>query len=262
MMPKVQDICNLLEEFAPLSYQEPYDNAGLTIGKREMILTGVMVCLDVSEPVIDEALELGCNMIVSHHPLIFRGIKSLTGFGRIDECIVKAIKNDIAIYSGHTNVDSVLNGVNGKISEKLGLKNVRFLAPKSSDEFSGMGILGDLETENVEIEFLKRFKDIFGCKTIQHSAMTGKPVKRVAICGGSGSEFIKNAIDSGATVFITGEAKFHEFFTEGTGIMLVVAGHYETEQFTKELFLELISKKFPKFAVHVSTVEKNPINYL
>lgn len=264
-MITVQDICTLLEKFAPLEYQESYDNAGLILGKREMSLTGVLVCLDVSEPVINEALRLGCNMIVSHHPLIFKGIRSLTGNGRIDECLVKSIKNDLAIYGGHTNVDSVINGVNGKISEKIGLMDLSILAPKNPsscpDEQHGSGIVGNLETEMDENEFLKHVKTIFGCNLLRHSALTGRPVKRVAVCGGSGNEFIENAKIAGATVFLTGEARYHDFFTEGMGIMLIDAGHYETEQFTKELFFELISKKFPTFAVRISTVEKNPVYY-
>jgi len=264
-MIKVQDICTLLEDFAPLAYQEPYDNAGLILGKPDMQLTGVLVCLDVSESVIDEALGLGFNMIVSHHPLIFKGIKTLTGNGHVEGCIIKSIKNDLAIYSGHTNVDSVIDGVNGKIAEKLGLRNICILAPENSEsgiyEQHGFGIVGELEKQMDENEFLNFVKAVLNCKYLRHSSLIGKPIIKVAVCGGSGSEYLVNAKKEGATVFLTGESRFHEYFTEGMGIMLVDAGHYETEQFTKELFFELISKKFPTFAVRISTVEKNPVLY-
>lgn len=264
-MIKVKDVCLLIEEFAPLSYQESYDNSGLIFGDLETQLTGVLICLDISEPVIDEAICLGYNMIISHHPLIFRGIKNLTGNGHVELCLIKAIKHDIAIYGGHTNVDSVINGVNGKIAEKLGLNNIEILTPENNrtdlSEKHGLGIIGELNIPIKEEEFLELVKKTFSCSTLRHSSLIGKSVKKVAVCGGSGSEFIINAKNAGATVFLTGESSFHEYFTEGMGIMLVDAGHYETEQYTKELFFELISKKIPTFAVRISTEEQNPVHY-
>jgi len=264
-MITVQDICNLIEDVAPLSYQEAYDNAGLILGQRDRPLSGVLICLDVSEPVIDEAIRYGCNMIVSHHPLIFRGIKQIVGVGRVETCLVKAIRHDVAIYAGHTNLDAVINGVNGKIAAMIGLTNCRILSPvQSSDssEIHGAGLVGALEQAMDEQALLNLIKKKFNCSCIRHSAFTGRLVQRMAICGGAGSEFLMEARKAGATVFLTGEARFHEFFTEGLDIMLVDAGHFETEQFTKALFFELISKKFPTFAVRISTVEKNPVHYL
>lgn len=264
-MIKVKDICLLIEEFAPLSYQESYDNSGLIFGNHETQLTGVLICLDISEPVIDEAISLGYNMIVSHHPLVFKGIKNLAGNGHVETCLIKAIKHGIAIYGGHTNVDSVINGVNGKIAEKLGLVNIEILAPDNLEsgktEQHGLGIIGELSTPIEEKEFLELVKSTFSCHTLRHSSLIGKSVKKVAVCGGSGSEFITNAKNAGATVFLTGESSFHEYFTEGMGIVLVDAGHYETEQYTKELFFELISKKIPTFALRISTEEQNPVHY-
>lgn len=260
----VKDITDLLEAFAPLKYQEAYDNSGLIVGDYNAEIKGVLICLDVTEEVLDEAIDLGFNMIVSHHPLIFRGIKNIKTKRRIDSCLVKAIKNDINIYACHTNADSVINGVNGKIAEKLCMRDIQILSEVSgnnNDEHFGLGIVGNLETEIDEEEFLKIIKRTFKCKCVRHSALTGKKVKCLAVCGGSGSEFVENAIRSGASVLLTGEAKYHEFFTQGMEIMLVDAGHYETEQFTKELFLDIISKKFPTFAVRISTVENNPVKY-
>jgi len=263
-MTTVNDICQILEDFAPLSYQETYDNAGLILGSRKAELRGVLVCLDVSEPVIDEAIRLGFQMIVSHHPLIFKGIKTITGQNYVENCLVKAIKNDIAIYAGHTNVDSVLEGVNGKIAEKLGLMNCRILVPVNPGcpmEY-GLGMVGDLLVGESETEFLQRVKTTFHCQRLRHSEPIGKIVKRVALCGGAGSEFIQQAKAAGADVFLTGEARFHEFFTQGQHILMIDAGHYETEQFTKEVFLDLFSKKIPTFDVRISRAEKNPVHYL
>jgi dinuclear metal center YbgI/SA1388 family protein len=264
-MTTVNDICRILENFAPLSYQETYDNAGLILGSRDTCLKGVLVCLDVTEPVIKEAVNLGFNMIVSHHPLIFKGIKSITGKNYVEDCLVKAIKNDVAVYAGHTNVDSVREGVNGKMAEKLGLLNCSILIPAKSgntDEVHGLGMVGDLPVEEGETDFLQRVKNTFFCQQIRYSEPTGKMIKRVAVCGGSGSEFIVQAKAAGADVFLTGEARFHEFFTKGQDILMIDAGHYETEQFTKEVFFDLFSKKLPTFDVRISRAEKNPVYYL
>lgn len=253
-----------MEDFAPLSYQEPYDNAGLILGYRDTLLSGVMICLDVSEAVIDEALECGCNLIISHHPLIFKGIKSVTSKNHVEHCLVKAIKNDVSVYAGHTNVDAVCNGVSGVMAKKLGLLNSTPLVPCSSANSNecGLGMVGDLPHPENEDAFLRRVKDVFGCRCLRHSKPMGREIRRVAVCGGAGSAFLTQANSAGADVFITGEARFHEFFTEGINALLVDAGHYETEQFIKEVFFELISKKFPTFAVRVSKKEKNPVYYL
>jgi dinuclear metal center YbgI/SA1388 family protein len=264
-MIHVQDICDLIESFAPLNLQESYDNAGLLVGKPEWVLNGVLIALDVTEPVINEAIEHGCNLIISHHPLIFKGIKQLTGVGRVNTCLIKAVKHDMAIYAGHTNVDAVLNGVNGMIADKLGLVNTRILVPVQTDTAgnpAGPGLIGDLVDPMDELSLMEQIKARFCCASLQYSKLTGRPVKTVAVCGGSGSEYLEAARRAGATVFFTGEAKHHEFFTDGLEILLVVAGHFETEQFTKQLFFDLITKKFPTFAVRVSTEEKNPVNYL
>ena len=264
-MKTVQDICTLLESVAPLAYQESYDNAGLIVGNGYTVVTGVMICLDVSEPVIDEAIRNGCNLIISHHPLIFKGLKNITGNGRVVACLVKAIKHDLAIYASHTNLDSVLNGVNGMIARKIGLKDAEVLVPNqpfNASEPYGLGVVGNLETAVDEDEFLHLVKQTFKCQCLRYSVLTGKKVQRVAVCGGSGSEFLNQAKLAGATVFLTGEAHYHEFFTEGQDILLIDAGHFETEQFTKELFFEIISKKSPTFAIHISAAEKNPVNYL
>lgn len=261
----VKTVCDTLEAFAPLQFQESYDNAGLVLGHPDQAVTGILICLDVTEAVLDEAIALNCNLIVSHHPLIFRSLKKLVGEGRVEACLIKAIKNDIALYAGHTNVDAVINGVNGQIADRLGLINRSILQPAGTTDqhgVFGLGMVGDLITPEAPLAFLKRVKTLFECKVLRYSQPSKALVTRIAVCGGAGNEFIEQARMAGADVLLTGEARYHDFFTEGLGILLVDAGHFETEQFTKVLFLDLLSKKIPTFAVHISTAERNPVNYL
>ncbi len=258
---KIQDICTLIENFAPLKLQEEYDNAGLILGDPAAEVKAVLVCLDVSEVVLDEALEKGCTMVVSHHPLIFKGIKSITGKNSLERSLIKAIQNKIAIYAGHTNVDAVMEGVNGKICEKLNLSSTSILVPRENISNAGAGMTGFLAQALDEKDFLNRIKQIFGCKMLRHSALTGLKVKKVAVCGGSGSEFIPAAIAAGADAFITADIKYHQFAEVDDKLLLIDAGHYETEQFTKDIFVELISKNIANFAVHSSQRETNPVLY-
>ncbi|MCK9300060.1 MAG: Nif3-like dinuclear metal center hexameric protein [Bacteroidales bacterium] len=258
---KVQDICKLIEDFAPLNLQEDYDNAGLILGDPTAQVKAVLVCLDVSEAVLDEALDTGCNMVVSHHPLIFKGIKSITGKNSMERSLIKAIQNKMAIYAGHTNVDAVMEGVNAKICEKMNLSSTSILVPRADTLNAGAGMTGFLEQDLDEKDFLKRVKQKFGCKMLRHSALTGRTIKKVAVCGGSGSEFITAAIAAGADAFITADIKYHQFAEVDDKLLLIDAGHYETEQFTKDLFVELISKNIANFAVHSSQREKNPVYY-
>lgn len=264
MIP-VSAVCDYLEAFAPLRFQESYDNAGLILGNPHQAVSGVMVCLDVSETVIDEALAHSCNLIVSHHPLIFKGLKKIVGDGRVEACLIKAIKHNMALYAGHTNVDAVINGVNGQIADQLGLTNRLILKTAGNTEVHGdygLGLVGELPEPEAPLAFLQRVKSLFNCHTVRYSAPFTEYLRRVAVCGGAGNDCLEQARQAGADVLLTGEARFHDFFTEGLGIMLVDAGHFETEQFTKALFFDLLSKKFPTFAVRISTTERNPVNYL
>jgi len=262
-MNTVGDVCAVLEAFAPLSLQEPYDNAGLILGNRDQEVSGILIALDATLEVIDEAIALGCNLIVTHHPFIFKGLKTITGKNHTENCLIKAIRNDIAIYAGHTNVDSVRGGVNERMAEKLGLTETSILVPMQQATCDcGLGMVGILQETMSEIDFLQHIKKTFLCERIRFSARTGKSIRKVALCGGSGSEFLENALSIGADAYITGEAKYHEFFTHASEILLVDAGHYETEQFTKDIFFELLSENFSTFAVRISEVETNPVHYL
>jgi len=365
-MIKVRDIIREIEQYAPLPLQEDYDNAGVQVGDINQSATGVLICLDVTEEVIDEAIEMECNLIISHHPLAFKPFKSLQGKTYIERCMIKACKYDIVVYSAHTNLDNVAGGVNYKLAEKIGLENVRILSPqkdsllkfvtfvpeafaetvrnalfnagagnignydscsynlkgegtfragdeanpfsgeigelhtenevrietilpayrrisvtralrsvhpyeepvfdfyplKNTWEQAGSGVVGELPEPEDELSFLQRIKDLFFVQSIKHSRLTGKMIREVALCGGGGAFLIKDAINYGADIFITGEAKYNDFYDVEDRILLAVIGHYESELCTKEIFYNIISKKFPTFAVHFSNVNSNPVKYL
>lgn len=362
---KIYDIINILEEFAPTALQEGFDNCGLLVGNSSKEATGAILCIDVTENVVDEAIDKGCNIIIAHHPLIFKGIKRLNSSTYIERCIEKAIKHDLAIYAAHTNVDIVPHGVSHKMAELLNLQNLHILAPKSDIlckivtfvppthidhirraaseagaghignydgcsysslgegtfraldganpfvgkafelhheaenrvewiapsyiadnviaairsahpyeepaidvyplknrwENYGLGVVGNLQTPADEHQFLQRVKDIFGTKTIKHSPLLNKKIARVALCGGSGADFISHAKRSKADIYITGDVGYHKFFEAENQIVIADIGHFESEQFTKDIFYKQITKKFPNFAVRFSESETNIVSY-
>ena len=259
----LKDICKYLESVAPLSLQEDYDNAGLIIGNEKAKIKKALICLDCTEEILDEAIEKNCNLIIAHHPIVFRGIKKFNGNNYVERIIIKAIQNNINIYAAHTNLDNVLkNGVNQRIAKKLKLKNLKILSPiKGSQDKQGAGIVGQLSKSENERSFLKRLKTTMKTDCIRHTELLGKQIKKVAICGGSGSFLLNDAIKDKADIFITGDFKYHQFFDSDGKIVIADIGHYESEQFTKEIFYELLTKKFPKFAVHLTKINTNPINY-
>ena len=259
---KIAEVTKLIEDFAPLSIQESWDNAGMQVGNSQAEATGALLCLDVTEAIVEEAVKKGINLIITHHPLLFRGLKSITGKTIVERVVIKAIKSDVTIYSAHTNMDSAWGGVSHLIAKKIGLENVEVLCPQSGNAEVGLGVVGNLQHIENALEFMDRVKKVFAVKTVRYSGDVSKPIRRVAICGGAGSEFVRDAMDCDADVLITGDIKYHEFMSGSEGLLLVDIGHYESECFIKELFNEIITKKIPNFAVHYAELEKNPINYL
>ena len=362
---KIQDITSFLETIAPASLQESYDNAGLLTGNPGWDCTGIVTSLDVTEAVVLEAIEKKCNLIVAHHPIIFSGLKKITGKNYVEKTIIAAIKNDIAIYAIHTNLDNVLTGVNGRMADQLGLIHRQILQPKkgvlkklvtfvpveqaeevrnalfvagaghvgnySECSFSvtgegsfkgeigtdpfvgkpgqrhtekelklemifeawvenklittlkaahpyeevaydiflldnqyegiGSGLTGELPEAVTEQEFMQQLKKAFGLTVIKHTPLRGKPVKKIALCGGAGSFLIEAAIAAGAQVFITGDVKYHEFFDANGRLVITDIGHFESEQFTIDLLFDILREKFPNFAVLKTGVKTNPVNY-
>ena len=362
----IKDIASHIEEIAPLSYAEDFDNVGLLIGKYSTEVTGILVTLDTLESVIEEAIDNKCNLIVSFHPIIFSGLKKINGTNYVERVVEKAIKNDISIYAMHTALDNSFVGVNARICEVLGLINKKILIPKqgtlrklttyvptknaeelrnklfetgagrignyencsfstqgtgtykgnehsnpiigkkgkihTENEISisvtfekhieqnvintmlknhpyeevayeivslentyqklGLGMVGELENEMDEASFFKFLKKAMNVTIIRHSKLIGKPIKKVAVLGGSGSFAIKNAIQSNADIYITSDIKYHEFYKAEDKLIIADIGHYESEQFTKNLLVEFLTKKIPNFAIVLSKKNTNPIYYI
>ncbi len=331
---QIKTIINWLEQVAPPAYQESYDNAGLIVGNPEAEVRGVLTSLDATEDIVREAIERDCNLIVAHHPIVFRGLKQLTGQNYVERTIIEAIKNDVAIYAIHTNLDNVFHqGVNAKIAEKIGLENTAILAPKREmkkltvslpagrsakakqaimdlglgvqlDLFGGQklevifhgpaqgailnalrnalnykpvydvvalenkskevgsGVIGTLSKAIPEAEFLQHLKKDMQASCVRHTRLLGREVQRVAVCGGSGSFLLGQAIAQKADVFVTADYKYHEFFDADGKTVIADIGHYESEQYTIDLIYEIISRKFSNFALHCAKTNTNPVLYL
>ena len=260
---KVKEVIAALEQFAPLPLQDDFDNAGLQIGLTEADVTGALLCLDVTEDVIDEAAERGLNLIVAHHPLLFHPLKAVVGRTYVERCTLKAIQRGIAIYAAHTNLDNAVGGVNYEIASRIGLRDVELLTKREVNGIvCGAGVIGTLPQPEDELSFLSRLKAIFGVQALQHNRLTGRSVRRVALCGGAGSFLLSAAIRAGANSFITGEIHYHDFFGHDGEILMVSMGHYESEQFTPCIFERLLREQFPTLRVEHTRVNTNPIQTL
>lgn len=364
-MTKLRDIINVLETAAPPSLQESYDNAGWICGNPSWPVSGVLICLDLTPLVAEEAKARGCNLIVSHHPLIFKGLKRIDPDHPIGQTLIFCIKHDIAVYAIHTNLDNVIHGVNGRIAAILGLKDIAVLQPMqgsmrklavfvphnyvdavrqvmwdagaghigqydqcsfstggtgtfrageganpfvggkgqlhlepetrlevilpdylerrvvaamrkahpyeevaydlyplgNTSQGMGSGLVGDLETPEPEEGFLDRVRTLFRIPVIRHTAFTGRQIRRVAVCGGAGSFLVSRSLAAGADIFLTADLKYHEFFEPAGRMLLADIGHYESEQFTQDLLVDLLKEKFPTFAVLKTGLDTNPIHY-
>ena len=259
---KIKEVLSALERFAPLPLQEGWDNAGLQIGLTEAEVSGALLCLDVNEAIVDEAIEKGCNLIVSHHPLLFKGLKTISDGDYVQRTVMKAILNRIAIVSMHTNMDNAKGGVNYKIAEHLGLHDVEFFAEKSGNVEAGSGVVGLLPEPMSATAFIQLVKERFGVKCAQCNELLLRPVNKVAICGGSGDFLLADAIAQGADAFITGEMHYHVYFGQEQKIQICVIGHYESEQFTSEIFKSIIEDECPGLPVLIAETSTNPIIYL
>ena len=264
---KIKEVIAALERFAPLPLQESYDNAGLQCGLTEAEVSGALLCLDVTEAVITEAVELGCNLIVSHHPLLFHGLKRVTDDDAIGRTLRMAIRNDISIYAAHTNLDNAEDGVNFRIAEKLGLIDVQLLTPHSvsidgRSVKAGSAVIGYLPLAEDSLAFLQRVKQAFGVEALQHNEMLEREVQSVVICGGAGDFMLTEALRAEADAFITGEMHYHTWFGHEQEIQICVVGHYESEHFTTEIFRDIIEKACPGVRCCIAETNTNPILYL
>jgi len=256
---KIKEVVDALEQFAPLPLQEDYDNAGLQVGLTETEVSGALLCLDVTEKIIDEAVAYGCNLIVSHHPLIFRKLAHITNENYVQRTVIKAIKNNITIVSMHTNMDNAIGGVNFKIAGKMGLTDISFFDKEAT---SGSGVMGTLMKPMTADEFTTMLKRTFDVECIQANQMLKRKISKVALCGGAGSFLLGDAIAAGADAFVTGEMHYHEFFGHEQEIQIAVIGHYQSEQFTNEVFRDIIEKECPGVKCFLTKTNTNPVVYV
>ena len=238
----IKEVVAALERFAPLPLQEGYDNAGLQIGLTEgEEVSGALLCLDVTEAVIDEAVAHGCNLVVAHHPLLFRGVKRIDDATQVTRCVRRAIRAGVGIYAAHTNLDNARGGVNHRLARALGLTPIAPLAP-IDDAGNGGGLLG--------------------CTSLHYAEGPQRPIRRVALCGGAGESLMEAALQSGADLFLTGEMGYHRYFGHEQHMWIAVAGHYETEQFTPALMADLLRDACQGLPLHVARTCTNPIRTL
>lgn len=268
---KIKDIVCALEHFAPLPLQESYDNAGLQVGLTEVEASGALLCLDVTEEVMQEAVSLGCNLVISHHPLLFRPLRTLTADTQVERVVRMAVQNDIAIYSAHTNLDNVEDGVNYKIAEKLSLVDVQLVNAQSVKVRdgrkevavkAGSGVIGYLSTPMEASQFLAWVKEVFHVDCLMHNEVLQRPVQSVVLCGGAGDFVLQDALKLEADAFLTGEMHYHQYFGMEQRVQIGVLGHYQSEQFTMEIFRTLLEEEAPELPVFVTRVNTNPIKYL
>lgn len=275
---KIIEVVNALEQFAPLPLQEDYDNAGLQVGLTEAEVSGALLCLDVTEAIVDEAVSKGCNLIVSHHPLIFHKLRRLTGDDYVQRTVMKAIEKKVTILSLHTNMDSVKGGVNFKIAEKMRLEKVSFLGKTQTVSVpfnagitandnchcveGGEGVVGYLPAPMAADDFMIMLKHTFGAESVRANELIRRDICKVALCGGAGDFLLDEALKVGADAFITGEMHYHQFFGLEQKIQLAIIGHYESEQYTTEIFRDIIMEKCPDVRCMITETNTNPIIYL
>lgn len=265
---KIREITDAIERYAPLRLQEDWDNAGIQVGNADDDITGVLLCTDPTETVIAEAIDRGFNLVISHHPLIFHGLKKIMGRTPVERAVAMAIKHDITVYSAHTNMDSAWQGVSFRMAEKIGMTDVEFLDGSPVDPYgahdsatAGCGVIGNIEEAPARV-ILEKVKEAFEVRAVRYSGDADRMVSRVALCGGAGGFLLGKAASLGAQLYVTADMRYHDFLDWHQRIVVADIGHYESEHYTKEIFLEIIRKKNPTFAVAFAKNEINQVNYL
>ena len=262
---KINDVILFLDSTFHPEYQEDYDNAGFLVGVGGEEYKGALVALDLTPAVVDEARRLGLNLIVTHHPLIFGGIKCVTDRSETGRMVIDMLRAGISAYAAHTNLDNMPDGVNGALCSHLGLSDCRILKPFAGDANLGAGMVGELPEAMDAGLFLQRVKQVLGLPTVRYSggsAYGKNAVKKVAVCGGAGSFLIGDAMEAGADVYLTGDLKYHDFQRPEGRMLLVDIGHYESEQFAKEIIYRAISEKFCNFACRISECQQSVVHYI
>ncbi|MFI3279111.1 MAG: Nif3-like dinuclear metal center hexameric protein [Rikenellaceae bacterium] len=260
-MITIKDVASAIEEFAPLNYQASYDNAGLVVGRSSSEVRGVLLAVDVTEEVIEEAKAAGANLIITHHPIVFHPLKRFNSEGYVERCVEEAIRSDIALYACHTNLDSTPGGMSWRLATMLGLENLTLLQSTSSEENVGFGVIGELSEPKSFDDFIESMASKLSLSAIRYSKPIERAVSRVALCTGSGGSLMSTVKKSGVDLYITGDLKYNDFM-EPTGEFTVVdIGHFESEYCAIDLLFDILSKKMFNFAVRKSEASCNPIYY-
>ena len=255
----LKEIIDIIESVAPRRQQEGWDNSGLQVGDSNRDIHSVLLSVDVSEAVVAEAIRVGCDLIVSHHPLLFHGLKHVTGSTPQERCVAAAIRHDIAIYSSHTSMDKALRGVSGRMAAQLGLKDIRILVPDASDAQVGLGVIGTLPQPMLWSGWLRHVQQVFGADYVRYTEPTKPTIQRVALCGGAGAEFLPNAIEAGADTYLSADMKYHDMQAAAGQIMAVDIDHWVSEHFTRDIFAELLQGKVD---VRVAETDASPVHIL
>lgn len=260
---KIKELTDIIEAAADLSWQAGYDNAGLIVGDSEAEVGAALLCVDITESVLEQAIEVGAGLIIAHHPIIFHGLKQITGQTYIQRVVAKALQHGIALYACHTNLDSAPLGISHRLGDMFGLKEIALLEPTRTERPDvGFGIVGELPDEESVEGFLNRVKSVLGLKALRYSRPYKKQVRRVAICSGSGGSLIGKAKEAGADVYIAADFKYNDFLDADRELVIADAGHFETEYCAIDILFEIIRKKIPTFALYKSNNSENPVNYL
>ncbi len=263
---KIKDIIAPIEEFAPLGWQEEFDNSGLVVGHADDDVQSALICVDVTPEVLDEAEQLGAQLVISHHPIIFRPIKRLVGRGHTEQVVERAIRSGTALYACHTNLDSAPGGMSFRLAELLGIGAPKILDEHATGASHGFGMIGTLAGPTMPLEYLRTVQGRLGIKAIRHSSPPDTPISRVAVCSGSAAGLIPVAQQAGAELFMAADFKYNDFFAHGTDLphpfMVADIGHFESEFCAIDLIYDIISKKITTFALHKSANSRNPVEYL
>ena len=258
---KVRDITSVIENFAPLGLQESYDNSGLIVGRLDDEVSKVLLAVDVTEEVLQEAVDEGCDMIITHHPIIFHAIKRFNSATYVERCVEEAIRRGIVLYAAHTNLDSTPEGMSWRVAEMLGLERVEVLQ-STNDSGAGFGVVGELSQVESAEEFMRRVMQTFNVKVLRHSDIVKSQVGRVAICTGSGGSLIDCALKAGADIYLTADLKYNDFMRHENSIILTDMGHFESEYCAIQILFDILSKKIPIFVACRSVHSRNPVNYM
>lgn len=259
---KIREIAEVLERFAPLSLQESYDNAGLIVGHPDDEVQAALLAVDVTEEVLDEAEREGCDLIVTHHPIVFHPLKRFNSATYVERCVERAIRRGIALYACHTNLDSAPGGMSWRLAGLLGIGELRVLEPRADDAAAGFGVVGELPEPCPLEEYLRRVKETLRVGAVRHSAPTGRDVKRVALCTGAGASLMGEARRAGCDLYITADLKYNDFMTPDGAFVVADVGHFESEYCAIDVLFDVFRKKLFTFAVRKSRCSRNPIYYL